>query len=103
MAPRELPPSLIARLDEIAAEHSGTVPLHGRLFAQWLHHAFPRECPYPHLSGTTNPLNPDEWEAAGEETTATEAEMQLHIDIALNRTGQQDPEVALLPWSPEKE
>ncbi|CAE7211809.1 unnamed protein product [Symbiodinium sp. CCMP2592] len=28
------------------------VPLHGRLFAQWLHHAFPRDCPFPHVSGT---------------------------------------------------
>jgi len=51
-AGRELHPILIARLDEIAKHHSGRVPLHGRLFAQWMHHAYPRECPYPHLSGT---------------------------------------------------
>merc|ERR1719183_3110636 len=60
-APRKLPTALIDRLAEIAAEHDGSVPLHGRLFAQWMHHAFPRECPYPHLSDTTNPLMPDEW------------------------------------------
>merc|ERR1719330_2319657 len=51
-AGRELHPILMARLDEIAKHHSGRVPLHGRLFAQWMHHAYPRECPYPHLSGT---------------------------------------------------
>jgi len=54
-APRELPSHLKTRLEEIAAHHGGTVPLHGRLFAQWMHHAYPRECPYPHLSGTTKP------------------------------------------------
>merc|ERR1719352_768084 len=54
-APRKLPQALLDRLEEITSHHGGTVPLHGRLFSQWLHHAFPRECPYPHVSGTTNP------------------------------------------------
>merc|ERR1719235_2362816 len=65
-APRSIPEHLLARLGEIAAEHGGT---------------FPRECPYPHLSGTTNPQTPDEWlESTGEETTATDEEMQLHAN-----------------------
>jgi len=51
-ANRDLHPVLVARLEEIAKHHGGRVPLHGRLFAQWMHHAYPRECPYPHLSGT---------------------------------------------------
>jgi len=54
-AGRQLPEVLVRRLDEIASHHGGQVPLHGRLFAQWLHHAYPRECPYPHVSGTTRP------------------------------------------------
>lgn len=45
-------PSLSRRLREIADFHDGQVPIHGRLFAQWLHHVFPHECPYPHLSGS---------------------------------------------------
>merc|ERR1712232_648482 len=49
------------RLQTIAEKHGGSVPLHGRLFAQWLHHAFPQNCPYPHASGATNPLTPDQW------------------------------------------
>merc|ERR1719401_3031441 len=32
---------LVARLEQIAAHHGGLVPLHGRLFAQWMHHAYP--------------------------------------------------------------
>jgi len=51
-ANRELSSVLVARLGEIARHHGGLVPLHGRLFTQWMHHAYPRECPYPHLSGT---------------------------------------------------
>eukprot|EP00928_Gymnodinium_smaydae_P023563 TRINITY_DN193_c0_g3_i1.p1 TRINITY_DN193_c0_g3~~TRINITY_DN193_c0_g3_i1.p1 ORF type:complete len:546 (-),score=79.20 TRINITY_DN193_c0_g3_i1:57-1694(-) len=51
-APRTLPTTLLARLDGIAARHGGVVPLHGRLFWQFLSHAYPRECPYPRLSMT---------------------------------------------------
>jgi hypothetical protein len=49
------------RLQEVADRNHGQVPLHGRLFAQWMHHAFPRECPYPNEAGTATPLTPDEW------------------------------------------
>ena len=100
VAPRKLSTSLLDRLGEIAAGHGGSVPLHGRLFAQWMHHAFPRECPYPHVSGTTNPQTPDEWlEATGEETTATTEEMSVHVDTV----HPPEQEVAPLPWHPEEE
>jgi len=54
-AGRTVQPMLVKRLEEIASHHGGVVPLHGRLFAQWMHHAYPRECPYPHMSGTIRP------------------------------------------------
>jgi len=60
-APRELSTSLVSRLAMIAMHHDGVVPLHGRLFSQWMHHAFPRECPFPHESGTTRPLSQEVW------------------------------------------
>jgi hypothetical protein len=60
-APRQLSSSLIGRLHEVAAVHGGSVPLHGRLFAQWLHHAFPMECPFPQKAGSTRPRTADEW------------------------------------------
>lgn len=31
----------------IAARHDGMVPIHGKLFATWLHFAFPLDCPLP--------------------------------------------------------
>jgi len=83
-APLQLSAKLLQRLDDIAATHMGTVPLHSRLFAQWMHHVYPRECQYPHLSGTTDSKLPEEWmEATGHDGTATEEEMQEHIASAV--------------------
>jgi len=48
-APRELPDDLRQKLQTIADRHHGTVPLHSRLFEQWLHFAFPAECPFPRI------------------------------------------------------
>lgn len=45
--------ALRRHLEEIAELHGGRVPLQGRLFAQWMHFAYPHECPYPHMSGST--------------------------------------------------
>merc|ERR1719277_510676 len=61
-AGRELHPILVARLEEIAKHHGGKVPLHGRLFMQWMHHAYPRECPYPHMSGTVRAQRTQEFQ-----------------------------------------
>eukprot|EP00929_Paragymnodinium_shiwhaense_P081803 TRINITY_DN428_c0_g2_i5.p1 TRINITY_DN428_c0_g2~~TRINITY_DN428_c0_g2_i5.p1 ORF type:complete len:580 (-),score=197.79 TRINITY_DN428_c0_g2_i5:126-1865(-) len=66
-ASRSLSSTMERRLQDVAARNFGKVPLHGRLFAQMLHYAFPRECPYPHQSGATNPLTAAEWIAANNE------------------------------------
>jgi len=44
--------ALTEQLQRVAEAHGGKVPLHGRLFSQWMHYAFPRECPFPHKAGT---------------------------------------------------
>jgi len=109
--PQTLSATLLARLNEIATEHAGSVALHGRLFAQWMHHAFPRECPYPHLSGTTNPLTPDEYEQeTGEESIASEEERESNCKAEDAPTSEGNMNVASeeidmssLPWSAEEE
>merc|ERR1712160_134518 len=60
-APRNLSQTLLRRLEEIAQGSGGKLLLHSRLFAQWMHQAFPRECPYPNLAGTVTSLSPNEW------------------------------------------
>merc|ERR1719375_93798 len=103
-APRTLSQTLLARLDEIAAGHGGTVPLHGRLFAQWMHHAYPRECPYPHISGTTNAKLPEVWlEASGIDFTASEEEMLQYVQWSGNESAVDATAEELMTWSPEEE
>mmetsp|Transcript_89513 Transcript_89513/g.187009 ORF Transcript_89513/g.187009 Transcript_89513/m.187009 type:complete len:560 (-) Transcript_89513:213-1892(-) len=75
-AGRVLPDLLMNRLQSIAASNDGQVPLFGRMFAQWMHHAFPNECTYPHLAGATKPVNIFEWEGSHQELPlATEESM----------------------------
>jgi len=81
-APRNLSEPLLQRLHEIAEAHGGSVPLHGRLFAQWMHHAFPRECPYPHVSGTTIQENQNTWtDANGGDSVATQEELEQFTSV----------------------
>jgi len=81
-APRTLSPMLTGRLHSIAKTNAGQVPLHGRLFAQWMHHAFPRECPFPHEGVNVSPQTPDEWlrESGHETSEASIATMEAHVD-----------------------
>jgi hypothetical protein len=108
-APRELPTTLLTNLDSIAQKHGGMVPLHGRLFAQFMHHAYPRECPYPHLSGTVNQQSPNEFEGGG---VASEEEMlQLTTaarnariaDMSSKETKSDAELVNSLVWTPDEE
>merc|ERR1719310_821887 len=88
VAPRTLSLDLKQRLEDIASHHDGSVPLHGRLFAQWLHHAYPRECPYPHVSGSTNPMTASEWRENQSVSThsATESEMEEVVERYKNHS-----------------
>jgi len=89
------------QLTEIASGKGGKVTLHGRLFAQWLHYVFPRECPFPHRAGTTLALTPDLY---GGDHVASMYEMQNYIIEA-----QSVPEMpsteddGMSQWSHEEE
>jgi len=47
---RSLPAQLLDLLQQVAQHHGGLVPIHGRLFAQWMHQSFPRDCNQPRSS-----------------------------------------------------
>jgi len=99
VAPRALSLDLKQRLEDIASHHDGSVPLHGRLFAQWLHHAYPRECPYPHISGSTNPMTTSEWrENDNRSVSATQSEMQ---EVVERYNSSATP--ASIPWTHHEE
>merc|ERR1719343_706366 len=111
-APRNLSTVMLRRLDEIAGRHSGLIPLHGRLFAQWMHHAYPNECPYPHTSGSLEaPISPTEWLQAekkgGHMLKASMEAMRSFVETAAgaNSSDILDAlgEPHLLPWTEEEE
>merc|ERR1719192_2432638 len=81
-APRELPASMLSRLREIGDVHrTGKVPLHSRLFAQWMHHAYPQECPFPHSVRGQSTLTPEDWSAqTGLEHSLAREELVLHAE-----------------------
>jgi len=83
--PRPFSTSLVAKLSGIAAHSGGMVPLHGRLFTQWLHFAFPHECPYPHIThkdGSGNALTTSYFEGAADATAQwTDDEMLPLVEV----------------------
>jgi len=77
--PPHLDKNMVSQLEQVAKNHGGMVPLHGRLFAQWLHFVFPRECPFPHKMGSVVSATPTEY---GESYIATTEDMEKHASNA---------------------
>jgi len=106
--PRDDPPklhgTLSAQLNRISEAHGGQVPLHGRLFAQWLHYVFPRECPFPHKAGAynTHTLTPHTF---GKQYIASKQDMKAHADTRDDPTSEQANNEAhhMSQWSDEEE
>eukprot|EP00428_Durinskia_dybowskii_P018709 CAMPEP_0170227870 /NCGR_PEP_ID=MMETSP0116_2-20130129/13652_1 /TAXON_ID=400756 /ORGANISM="Durinskia baltica, Strain CSIRO CS-38" /LENGTH=607 /DNA_ID=CAMNT_0010478607 /DNA_START=74 /DNA_END=1897 /DNA_ORIENTATION=+ len=91
---------LAKRLREIAAQHEdGRVPIHGRLFAQWMHHAYPRECPYPHAAGATKQVSAFHYVLSGQRHVASRQEMNL----VASRPGRRDGPRQTIPWDVHEE
>lgn len=51
---KTLSSTLLRLLDDVAGHHGGMVPVHGRLFSQWMHQAYPRECSFPHVAAAVD-------------------------------------------------
>jgi len=113
---RILAPVLVKKLEEIARNNEGMVPLHGRLFAQWMHFAYPLECPYPHVSGTTKIMSNSAWyQERGVESVLNETEMKQYmeslsvappndiVDSALQGWEEQEGDKMLEMWADEEE
>lgn len=96
--------SLTQQLEQIAATSGGEVPLHGRLFAQWLHYVFPRECAFPYKMGEISASSPSQF---GDGYIASEEDMKRHA-LTTNETElplsipKEDLEW-MSQWSPEEE
>jgi len=110
-APRQLSDSLLLRLDGIAQAHGGSIPLHGRLFAQWMHYAFPRECPFPQISGQLKPMVAADWMNATKTRAAlTQEEVDAFVQDATQKMAEMRTKdlvdsdwESTLPWSNQEE
>eukprot|EP00930_Biecheleria_cincta_P026950 TRINITY_DN1893_c0_g1_i6.p1 TRINITY_DN1893_c0_g1~~TRINITY_DN1893_c0_g1_i6.p1 ORF type:complete len:619 (-),score=125.74 TRINITY_DN1893_c0_g1_i6:12-1763(-) len=102
---RTVSPALQRRLEEIAEHHNGRVPIHGRLFAQWMHHVHPRWCPYPHMSGTIAPRRAEEQEAVtGMKVSAQSDEIRQHMEQSEGRKSSAPTDgMCSSMWSMEEE
>lgn len=102
-APRSFSALLLARLHDIAGRHGGRVPLHSRLFMQWMHYAYPRECPYPHVAGTTKPASQDEWMLKHEEIDTVDATPVEMARVLAESKDNKPIRFEDLPWSNAEE
>lgn len=99
-APRNFSQDMVTRLDLIASSNDGTVPLHGRLFSQWIHYAFPHECPMP--TTTAGGTAASAWLNGAAIGSVEEREEHIKIaeelDVAGEHTTQDWSEEELLPF-----
>merc|ERR1719343_154639 len=104
-APRTLSGSLRRKLDLIAEQNGGHVPLHGRMFAQFLHHAFPNECPQPRAPGVTEaPMTHDEWAASRNTSSVVSKKVMRELmDGAAEKKHAASSGEASLLWTEEEE
>jgi len=91
--PRALPNTLQRKLHEIAKLHDGEVPIYGRLFAQWIHFAFPYECPYPSRESRsfTKEMFIPAWEVK-KATSAEKLSNKHQVSLASDQTSDEDPD-----------
>jgi len=95
-APRTFSPSMMTRLNQISDQNLGTIPIHGRLFGQWLHYAFPHECPLP--VAAANALTPSAWLNGAAIGSLAEREEHIQKADELDLSGEQ----AELEWTDEE-
>eukprot|EP00928_Gymnodinium_smaydae_P011818 TRINITY_DN14325_c0_g2_i2.p1 TRINITY_DN14325_c0_g2~~TRINITY_DN14325_c0_g2_i2.p1 ORF type:complete len:610 (+),score=137.84 TRINITY_DN14325_c0_g2_i2:197-1831(+) len=102
-APRVLPATLLQRLENIASQYQGLVPLHGRLFAQVLHHIYPRECPFPQVSRTNLVEDERRDMRVEEDARVSQAYVMKFARTALDAKDSNLAATNELPWTEEEE
>merc|ERR1719409_2666061 len=74
-----------------------------------MHHAFPRECPFPHVAGATAPRTPDEWmdraeaDKAAKSAFASPEEMRQYVHNTAKSPSEVHPDGELNHWEVHEE
>jgi hypothetical protein len=98
MSDRAFSQGLVFKLESIAARHGGQVPLHGRLFAQWLHFAFPHECPFPSVVESSTALTASEWLDGDKYASMDERKQHMESSVSSAAPAAEDFETGGM-WS----
>lgn len=101
--PPKIDSTLKTQLERIALTSGGKVPLHGRLFAQWLHYVFPQECPYPHKAGAASAATMTNF---GSQAYASEDEVRTYAssrNVTSAQISDVEAEQWMSQWSEEEE
>eukprot|EP00928_Gymnodinium_smaydae_P049587 TRINITY_DN332_c0_g2_i1.p2 TRINITY_DN332_c0_g2~~TRINITY_DN332_c0_g2_i1.p2 ORF type:complete len:148 (+),score=26.63 TRINITY_DN332_c0_g2_i1:22-444(+) len=79
--------------------------MHGRLFAQFLHHAFPRDCPYPHahIVSSNSSARRDEWITLMDKSATPSKRVLDDYLKAASLEGNSTKKAHELPWTSEEE
>merc|ERR1719362_421499 len=101
-APRRLSSDLEEKLHAIAKRHDGEVPLHGRLFAQWMHFAFPLECPFPHVVGNSSVMSAGHWKNKIEDFRVKPEDEARFIQEGVANAQMFAVDAVALEWSDEE-
>merc|ERR1740121_1100497 len=109
-APRTLSSALVRKLEEVSQHHRGKVPIHGRLFFQWMHFAYPLECPYPFHSDIVKPMSETQFqEKTGQTAQYTDEEWAQELTPAFSvkptpsLNCDEDADECLAMWTPVEE
>jgi len=108
-APRRLPDRLQSQLELVAMRLGGKVPLHSRSLAQWLHVAYPRECPYPHTAASSSTKSTSELKASYATSKMNTEQREKYIesmqkgDESEETSSETSEEELLAQWSNEEE
>lgn len=89
---RTLSPKLLQLLEDVAAHHGGMVPIHGRLFSQWMHQAYPRECSHPHLTSDESRFVEGHSNYSWENGLADFEEKVKYMSIASSMSNRTNPD-----------
>lgn len=92
---RTLSPTLLQLLDEVAGHHGGMIPIHGRLFSQWMHQAHPRECSFPHAGAVDRFKKHVSWS----HSMVTNKEKMKHFESAMQAALDNTTEADAPMWT----
>eukprot|EP00928_Gymnodinium_smaydae_P039625 TRINITY_DN2702_c0_g1_i2.p1 TRINITY_DN2702_c0_g1~~TRINITY_DN2702_c0_g1_i2.p1 ORF type:complete len:570 (-),score=103.34 TRINITY_DN2702_c0_g1_i2:89-1798(-) len=102
--PLKITVALRTQLERVAETHGGKFPVHGRLFAQWLHYLMPRECPFPHRAGMHSTQAPLEF---GNNYLASAGEVEVHASrsgtLSNSMVEELDEAQWMSQWSEDEE